>query len=133
MEKRITDAGDISENYDVILKATKGIPFSAKRSAWDKISKTFYEDLKKTAVTAKKAKQTANVARSMANRAADEVKFKRRGKQRELARLALLRANKAGFVANKAETKARQAENRHAIAEQEDSDVQMTYCLFALD
>ena len=91
------------------------MPFSAKRSAWNKISEISYEDLKKLAVIARKARQTASVARAMANRAEDEFEFKRRGKQRELARL-LMRVNEASFVADKAETKARQAEDRHVIA-----------------
>ena len=74
--------------------------------------------MRKVAAIAKKARQTANVARAMANRAADEVKFKRRGNQRELARLALIRANEATTVVEYAETKAQQAEKKHTIAKQ---------------
>ena len=79
------------------------------------------------AAIAKKARQTANVARAMANRAADEVKFKRRGNQRELARLALIRANEAAAVAEYAETKARQAGKKHTIAGQTQYGVQVRH------
>ena len=46
MKKQITDAEDISKNYDVICEVTKGKAFSVKWSAWDKIWETSYEDLK---------------------------------------------------------------------------------------
>ena len=82
MGKQNNDAENIDENHDAIREVTNGMPFSAKQSEWDKKCKISYEDLRKVAATAKKVRQTANVARAMANRAADEVKFKRRGKER---------------------------------------------------
>ena len=64
------------------------------------------ENFKQVAAIAKKARQTANVARAMAYRAANKVQFKSRGKQRESA---LELANEAKAEADRAEAKAQKA------------------------
>ena len=37
MEKRIDNAENIDENHNAIREMTDGIPFSTKRSEWDKM------------------------------------------------------------------------------------------------
>ena len=65
MEKRSTDAHaeNIDEHFDAILEVTNGMPFSTKRSEWDKMSRVSSENLIEAAATAKMARQTANVAK----------------------------------------------------------------------
>ena len=70
MEKRTTNAHaeNIDKNFDAILEVTNGMPFSTKRSEWDKMSRISSENLIDVAVTAKMARQTANVAKVTAYR-----------------------------------------------------------------
>ena len=113
MEKQIDDAENIGENYDVIRDVTNGMPFSTKRSEWDKMSKISSENLIEVAAIAKRARQTANIAKGTACKAAKKVKFKR--------------ANEASAHADRAEAEAHLAEARHLVAEQEDNDVHLIY------
>ena len=126
MEKRSTDAHaeNIDEHFDAILEVTNGIPFSTKRSEWDKMSRISSENLIEVVATAKMARQTANVAKVTAYKAATQVKRNRRGKQHVIA---IERANAANAHADRAEAEAQLAEVKYAIAEQEDNNFHLIY------
>ena len=114
---------DITDVFEIIRDLTMKTKFSRERAGeWDKMVDTSDENFKQVAAIAKKARQTANVARAMAYRAANKVS--RRGKQRESA---LELANEAKAEADRAEAKAQKAETDCTIAEQKDNDVQVRY------
>ena len=124
MEKRIDDAENIDRNHNAIREVTNGVPVSAKRSEWDKMSNISPGNLIEVAAIAKRTRQTANVAKVTACKAAKKVKFNRRGKQHVIA---LERANKASAHGDRAKAEAQLAEAMHLIAEQEDTNVHLIY------
>ena len=124
MGKQNNDAENIDENHDAIREVTNGMPFSAKQSEWDKMSKISSRNLIEVAAIAKRAMKTANIAKVTACKPAKKIKFNRRGKQHVIA---LECANEASAHADRAEAESQLAEARHSIAEQEDNDVHLIH------
>ena len=124
MEKQIDDAKNIDENFDTILEMTSGMPFSTKRSEWDKMSRISSENLIEVGATAKMARQKANVAKVTAYKAATQVKRNRRGKQHVTV---IEHANEANAHTDRIKAEAHLAEAKHVIAEQGDNDFHLIY------